>query len=288
MAQDVLEQLTEIKEQDPQLANEADLYTELIAARSMANVDPGVVPPFDVVTVLERFSGGIPLIRAEEIALDWHAFSLLYEKVCEIGTRHRPDLESEFDALNNLLGADPVRVRGLVARFLDNGTVKLLDSTEDAELPSESIQVELLDFVLTHSLHPFLRPHADALKSLLKELLGPEWDKGWQRGRCALCGGFPDFAFLDEEAGSRHLVCSHCNSSWRFPRIKCPFCNTTEPSDLSYYPATDSAYRVYVCRQCKRYLKAVDRRRLPGIFSVTVERVRTLGLDLEAREQGFR
>jgi FdhE protein len=288
MAQDVLKQLTEIKEQDPHLAEVADLYGYLIVAQSAALVASPIVAPFDAVTALTRFSEGIPLIRAEETALDWQAFATLYGEVCRIGAEHRPDLAEVFEGLHQFIKDNPDQIRDLAARFLNDGTVRRLNSAEDTESPGESIQIELLNFILTHTLHPFLRAQADALKQLLEEQLGACWDKGWQHSRCALCGGLPDFAFLDEGAGQRHLVCSRCDSSWRFPRIKCPFCNTTEPSDLSYYPATDIAYRVYVCHQCKRYLKAVDRRRSPLGFSVTAERVRTLGLDLEAREQGFR
>lgn len=288
MGQNVLRQLEDIKTRDAHLAEGADLYANLIVAQSAANVGPPVMAPFDAAIVLMRFSEGTPLIRADEIALDWQAFATLYEEVCRIGAEHRLDLAEVFDGLKRFIDDNPDRVRDLATQFLDDGALKRLNSAEDTELPGETIQVELLDFVLTHSLHPFLKAHADVLKSILKELLGPEWDKGWQRGRCALCGGIPDFAFLDEEAGSRHLVCSRCDGSWRFPRIKCPFCGTTEPSDLSYYPATNPAYRVYVCRRCRRYLKAVDRRRDPEGYSVAVERVRTLDLDLQAREQGFR
>jgi FdhE protein len=288
MAQDVLRQLEEIKEEDARLTEAADLYSDLMVARSAVNVGSAVATPFDAATAVKRFSEGIPLIRAKDIALEWHTFALLYEKVCSIGVQHRPDLAAEFDGLLKVIRGDPDRVRDLVACFLDDGVVKQLDSTEDAELPGKSNQVELLNFVLTHTMHPFLRPHADALKPLLEEQLGCEWELGWQRGRCALCGGMPDLAFLDEEAGNRHLVCSRCDNTWRFPRIKCVFCNTAEPSDLSYYPATDSSYRVYVCLKCKRYLKAADRRRSPQRFSFTAERVLTIDLDLEAREQGFR
>lgn len=288
MARNVVEQLQEIKENNPHLAEAVDLHSDLIQARSAVDVHPIVVAQYDTATIREWFSEGIPLVRAEEIALDWDAFSWLYQDVCRIAAQHRPDLAAVFEGLLTALQQNPEEIRALTAVFLNDGNVREIGSDGDAEMQNDESHLELLNFVLTHTLHPFLKPYSNALKPILEEQLGSDWDKGWQRGRCPICGGEPDFAFLDGDAGARHLVCARCDNSWLFPRIKCAFCDTTEPSDLSYYPSTDDVHRVYVCLQCKRYLKAVDKRGSPRPVSIEVERVSTMDLDLEAREQGYR
>jgi len=287
MARDDVEQLNEIKENDARLAETVELYSDLIRARSAADVHPVVVAPYDATAIRDRFSQGVPLIRAEEIALDWSTFGGLFQEVCKIAAHHRPDLAAEFAALLTRLLDNPEEIRAHTAVFMNEGSITRFDSV-DAEMLDSGEQVDLLNFVLTHTVHPFLRTHADALKSILEEQLGSDWEKYWQRGRCPICGGEPDFAFLAADSGNRHLVCSRCDSTWLFARIKCAFCGTTEPSQLSYFPTADDAYRVYVCYHCGRYLKAVDRRRSSGPVSFAVERVNAIELDLEAREQGYR
>jgi FdhE protein len=206
------------------------------------------------------------------LELDWVAFSELYEKVCRVAAQHRPDLASDFGRLRTLLKDNPESLRAVLEGYLENGR---LESREEED------ETELLEFVLNHAMRPFLQAYADALGPLLKQEL-------WQLGRCPICGGEPDLAFLDEESGARHLVCSRCDSQWVFPRVKCPFCNTSEPSDLSYFPSEDEKHRLYVCGNCKRYLKTIDLRKRRSHVLLLVERVTTVALDILARQEGYR
>ncbi|MFC1892816.1 hypothetical protein ACFLYR_02095 [Chloroflexota bacterium] len=48
-----------------------------------------------------------------------------------------------------------------------------------------------------------------------------------------------------------------------------------------------SLYRLYVCEQCKQYLKATDLRRATGEIIIPLERLFTLGIDAQAREYGY-
>jgi len=89
----------------------------------------------------------------------------------------------------------------------------------------------------------------------------------WKRGHCPVCGGEPDFAYLDSETGARHLVCSRCDSQWLYRRLM---------------------YRLYVCQNCRRYLKAIDLRQVGRRILFPVERLKTLNMDLAARQEGYR
>jgi hypothetical protein len=109
----------------------------------------------------------------------------------------------------------------------------------------------------------------------------------WKRGACPACGGAPDFAVLDEETGSRQLMCSRCASLWPFRRLGCPFCGTTEHTKIAYHISEDGAYRLYFCRECLRYLKTLDQRQAASDVSLPLERIRTLPMDLAAREEGY-
>jgi FdhE protein len=284
--QELLAQMIKLKDNSPELTEVVDLQHDLLAAKLQIQVD--LAPPhYSADEVQARFGQGIPLLRPQEMALDWVTFSDLCRQVCKIAAQHRPDLSDRFEELLTLLDDEPARVKALVTVHLEEGHLMAAAKDRETESEGQAQQRELAAFVFNHTLHPFLQAYADALVPMLEQRVGPDWDKFWRKGNCPICGGEPDLAFLDEKSGNRHLVCSRCNSDWLFPRIKCPFCGTGEPSKLSYYPSTDSAYRVYVCQNCQRYLKAIDLRQAGRRAPFCVERITTIDLDLAAREEGF-
>lgn len=268
----ILARLRAAKKKNPGLTEAVDLHQDLIEAREGVQVSP-VEPGFGAEEAKSFLSQGIPLLHTHDIPLKWETFAALYGKICEVAGRHRPDLSEHFQDLQSLLNDDPARVRELTMAYVREG--KIADSGLEQE------REELLAFVFNHALYPFLRSYADALYPLVEEQL-------WQRGQCPVCGGEPDLALLDDEAGGRHLICSRCDSQWVFPRIRCPFCNTVEPAHLSYYASDDEMYRVYVCRNCQRYLKTVDLRKTHHQVLLPAERITTVALDVLAREEGFR
>jgi len=268
---EILEQLQEAKKKNPGLAEVVDLQRDLIEAQRLVEVDISV-PQYTTEQVRARFGEGVPLLRPQEMALDWGAFVSLYQQVCRIAAQHRSDLAAQFEKLLALVNEDPDSLRVLTTTYLEHGR---LDAQEQEE------QGELLAFVLNHALRPFLRACADALAPVVEQQL-------WRRGRCPICGGEPDLAFLDVESGARHLICSRCDNQWLFPRTKCPFCHTSEPTSLSYYPSEDEKYRLYVCQDCQRYLKTIDLRKMRRRVLFPIERITTVVLDVAARGEGYR
>ncbi len=146
-----------------------------------------------------------------------------------------------------------------------------------ADKPSEY----LLENIIQATLSPFLVSYS---KPLLTEI-NPE---RWRRRYCPICGGIPDFAFLDKESGARWLLCSRCNAEWLFQRLECPYCGATDQNALSYFTDDKGLYRLYICEQCKRYLKAIDLRQAGAEVSLPLERLATMDIDAQAREQGYR
>jgi FdhE protein len=285
--QEILARLGEAKENNPELTEVVDLQHDLLEAQMQVQVDLAA-PQYSAEEAQARFGQGVPLLRPQEMALDWEAFSILYGQVCQITAEHRPDLSAQFGDLLTLLDDNPARVRALVATYLEEGNLMATGLGRETESEEEREQKELLTFVFNHALQPFLKAYADVLVPLIEQSVDTRWDKFWRRGRCPICGGEPDLAYLDDEAGSRHLVCSRCDSQWLYPRVKCPFCDTSEPHKLSYYPSEDDVYRVYVCQNCQRYLKVIDLRRAGRRVLFPVERVTTINLDVAVREEGYR
>jgi formate dehydrogenase maturation protein FdhE len=141
----------------------------------------------------------------------------------------------------------------------------------------------LLKQVIKVALKPFL------LKSALSI-----WDsinqEMWRRKECPVCGGEADFAGIQKDSGARRLFCSRCDSDWLFQRLQCPYCGTQNQNSLVYYTGEGelAKYRIYICKDCKRYIKAVDFNLVNTEVLIPHERIITIDLDKQALEMGYK
>ncbi len=148
-----------------------------------------------------------------------------------------------------------------------------------------SIEPGVLVFIAKTISLPFLKAYADYLAPYLAEK-----DKVWLRPFCPLCGNVPAMARLEKEVGQRHLWCAVCHTEWVFTRNQCAYCSNTDPNGIRYFfDENDNLYRVYVCDQCKRYLKTVDENKYAFIHPLTMalEDLITHYLDEIAVKEGY-
>ncbi|MBI2564117.1 MAG: formate dehydrogenase accessory protein FdhE [candidate division NC10 bacterium] len=98
----------------------------------------------------------------------------------------------------------------------------------------------------------------------------------------------PSLAELRGEPGRRYLRCALCEGAWRVPRLRCPFCATTDHTRLRYLRIEeDPGMRLDLCDACRRYLKT---RIAPGGEAEADPFGRdlaTLHLDALAWERGY-
>ncbi len=121
------------------------------------------------------------------------------------------------------------------------------------------------------------------MKKSLSALMTPQdVASSWRRGYCPICGGKPNFAFLDKERGARWLLCSRCDAQWLFQH-----CGTQDQNALAYFSSDDGLYRLYVCEQCKSYVKAIGLRQTEAEILLPLERVLTADMDRQAQEKGY-
>ena len=112
--------------------------------------------------------------------------------------------------------------------------------------------------------------------------------EAWYKRYCPVCGGGPDFAFLDKERdGARWLLCSRCDAQWLFYRLVCPHCGNDDQHSLAYLTDDTGLYRLYVCEKCRRYLKTIDLRKTEAEVLLPLERILTLDLDRQAHESNY-
>lgn len=152
---------------------------------------------------------------------------------------------------------------------------------------SEKTAVEpgVLIFIARTISLPFLKTYADLLQPYLAEK-----DKVWFRSFCPLCGNAAVMARLEKEVGQRHLWCATCHTEWMFTRNQCACCSNEDPKGIRYFfDESDSLYKVYVCDQCKRYLKTIDENKYTFIqpMNMALEDLITHYLDEIAVKEGY-
>jgi formate dehydrogenase accessory protein FdhE len=238
----------------PELQRTIDLELELRGVPATI-----VVPPEFAALAAARIAAGAPAIDPSVLPLDWAAVGARIRAVCAIVSRADPRLAGATAAIADNAAEARELAAGFLTGAIDDGVAVL---------------------VLTHALRPYL----DALATVALRLPAVQ---DWHRGDCPACGGAPDFAALEGEGGSRRLLCSRCDGEWRYARVGCPFCDNKDPKSLAYFSAIDGRYRLYVCEQCRAYLKTLDRREAFDESPLAVERVLAVGLDLAAAREGY-
>lgn len=260
--------LADAAQREPDLASYYELHRVLLELQEKAK--GGITAKLEMMdeeSLQTRVLQGLPLVSFAQLPIEAGRFARLAEEIAqvlidydvEVGDRALPAAAEWFPLVRQ--------------RFQAGQAIR--------ERSGEPEETTLAQMATDLALRPYLEwaaeqamPHVD--------------QERWGRGYCPVCGGAPDLATLDKEVGARHLVCSRCNSQWPYRRVGCPFCGTTDHTSLSYYPTDDGVYRLYVCQECRRYLKTIDLRRTERVVLLPVERVSTGAMDAAAQQEGYR
>ncbi len=274
--QKVLKKLQELGQEEAALSPLFSFYGELFQIQSEAKSWITIVKPvIHDELIHDRLIEGIPLLLFEEFAPDWRQVQKVFAQIIGWAGSDKLIPEVEKENLRKISGDLP-RLKRLAKTWYQG---QLLESTAK----TESVDFQLLESVIADTLKPFL--------SAYRELLLPSVDQElWRRRYCPVCGGKPDFAYIDKEKGARWVLCSRCDAVWLFGRVECPYCGTREPNSLAYYTgdSESSLYRLYVCRECHSYIKAIDFRRTDSEILLSFERVKTFDLDKQAFDLGYK
>lgn len=267
--QQVLAALARAREEREQLAGLLDFYRVLAAIQFEAKAQiPTDVQVHDETAMRQRLEDGIPQLTFDQLKIESSTFAYPVKDIMGVLVKHNPDWAGSPEAKEEPMAEELVK--------LAKEAFERKAQLAQAELSASGLMALAVEFALV----PYLERAAEALMPRLDQSL-------WQRGYCPLCGAPPDFAILDEENGARRLMCSRCNSQWRYVRLKCPFCGTTDHTKLQYYLSDDEVYRLYVCELCKHYLKTIDLRKVWKEVLLPVERIVTVAMDVAAQEKGY-
>jgi len=263
-------ELLRLRTEQPDLASAVDLQLDLI--RLDRRVRPRLTLPtqtFEAGPLQTALRSGRPLLRFEDLGLNWSDFRFVFRSVAELMRRYDALEEADYRRTEDF-AREADRLEPLVVEWFTTG-VDPGSANPPPDLPG-------LESVIQLAMRPFLARCAEALATLdLSE---------WTRGCCPLCGGEPEFATITR-AAERFLICSRCTARWRFDSIACPFCNNAERDRITSFASRDGRYRVYACDECLRYLKAYDSRTASRPVMVVVDSIATLPLDAAAIQRGY-
>lgn len=251
-----------------------EFYMRLFDIQYKAEKRIGITKPvLKLESMNERLEQGLPLVSFNEIALDWPLVKDIFIEV----TRVFADYADIFGELPEVLKKPKSQLS------LPKKTVKAW--FESGELPSSMAfnnidEHILIDAIIQATLKSFLVSHSKVLSKYINQ-------ERWRRNYCPVCGGHPDFAFIDNEQSSRWLLCSRCDTQWLFQRLQCPYCNNEEQKELAYFTDDKGVYRLYTCEKCHKYIKAIDLRATTSYVLLPLERLFTLDMDRQAQEKGY-
>jgi hypothetical protein len=228
----------------------------------------------------QQSDAALPLLRFEDIPLDWTDFRLVFRQTADVLRRFEALETSDYHAIQ-ALSRDGHALEPLVVNWFNQAAApdRLPPSHALPKLPA-AVTREALDQVLLLSMRPFLERCADVVQQRADF-------SSWTHAHCPLCGGEPEFAVLTS-TGDRLLICSRCTGRWRYDANRCPFCKNDDRSLTHSFTSRDGLYRLYACDVCRRYLKAYDARSGNRPVMLVVDSVATLPLDAAAMQRGYR
>ena len=274
-------ELKQLRSRQPELADAVDLQLALIELqrRVLARLPmPWVEASAD--WLKQQHEAGKPLLRFEDVPLDWTDFRLVFRQTADVLRRFEALEGTDYHAIQ-ALSRDGNALEPLVVRWFNQTAAP---EKNDALPPQVARQVpvsqEALDQVLLLAMRPFLERCADVVQQRADF-------STWAHAYCPLCGGEPEFAVLTS-GGDRLLICTRCTGRWRFAPDTCPFCKNDDRSLIHSFSSRDGLYRLYACDVCRRYLKAYDARSGSRPVMLVVDSVATLPLDAAAIQRGYR
>jgi FdhE protein len=269
----ILTMLEERERKEGALPKSLEFYRGLLRIQSEARsrID---VPRIDLSqkAISSLIEQGIPLLKFDDLSIDWSLFQDIFKDVASLIAGSSEELKQASEKLKG---------SSSYFAFIKEASKAWFEGAPLTPWAAVSgINEVLLEAVLHVALRPFLISYREALIGFLDQ-------EQWRRGYCPICGGNPDFAFLDKERGARWLLCSRCDAEWIFQRLECPYCSTRNQDALAYFSDDKGLYRLYVCEQCRTYIKAIDLRCAEGEVFLPFERVMTLDLDKQGQEKGY-
>jgi len=266
--------VTQLTASRPAYASILGFYGPVFAAQieAAAHTAPAAIAVDDSILKMKT-EEGFSLIAPADFMIDLSAAEKLLAEVCAIAAVSGQKLSGAGKKLA-LAMAERESLEDLFQDVLDN------KGRLDALAQKSEVPAGMLSLLVYLSIRPSIESGSRQLAVYLE-------GNANGHGNCPICGSAPILGELDAD-GRLWVHCSLCGHRWPVERMVCLFCQNRDNASLEYlYSENEPEYRVYLCNECRHYLKVVDTRKLERIFFPPLEQVVSLHLDLMASEKGF-
>ena len=243
--------------------------------------------PRDVVA--GRVRAGIPLLHDQPATVDTHFAADLFSRL--VNALDAQPIQAHEDQAHGLEAIVEAATTGALDPQALFGEAFVHHPDHIAALAQQAgVDAELLGALATVAVAPVLRAYAERLMPLVERADDGSPDGAmWQRGYCPICGGWPALAELRGVELSEHLRCSFCGTGWRWVRIGCPYCGTTDYRSLQMLTIEGEArFKVSCCDRCHGYIKVGNAFDPPPAALVALDDLASMHLDVAAIERGYR
>ena len=264
-----------MKQDDSQFPCFVNIYCDLLRIQSEVKSRVIVKPSMADSLISERLRKGVPLLSFKDFSPDWDEVGKTFQQIVVWAAKGSEYPPQEMESLRNITRNTLLLKKAAKAWYHGDSLTTMVRDL--------NINDKLFTSVLGAALKPFLAAYASLILPKVNQQL-------WRRKYCPICGGKPDFAYLDKEIGARWMLCSHCDAEWLFLRLGCPYCGTQNQDSLAHfiYEEKPGLYRLYVCDECHTYIKAIDLRCTDSEILLPLERVMTLDMDRQGQEKGYK
>jgi FdhE protein len=312
-------ELDRLIERTPELAEAAAFHR---AAVPLLRRYRRSVPPLAIEqnAVLRKLETGLPLLAGEALPFDQKAARTLFLDLCKIVER-RGDPSFEERNPREVTPVVPANGKARSTRPLDAFSLwkRAQDGDEESLRAAAARQIrralargdldisnvwEMVaggDWRRLELTATGLKLDAELLKALARQCLMPAFQRWsqelqqkvdftrWRRGYCPVCGSAPSFSEIQEKEGARRLRCGLCGAGWRYPHLKCAFCQNDDYKRLSNLSVEgeEEQYKVQACEACRGYIKIIKTYEPIPVDLLVVQDLATLHLDLIAAEHGY-
>jgi FdhE protein len=310
-----LQELDRLVKHRSELAEAAGFYRAVLPLLQQYRQ---TVPPFrmEQQAVRNKLEAGLPLLVGEELPFDLEAARALFLNLCRIaesasahgkptpgagsasgaGARRSGRSFDPFSLWKRAQDGDGGLLRAAAAR-----QIRRAAEQNDLDLPAVwemlaagewrrlelttvglKLDAELLRVLALYSLKPAFQHWAQELQQLVS------FDR-WLRGVCPVCGSPASLSETQGKEAARRLRCGLCGAGWRYPHLKCAFCQNDDYKLLSYFSVEgeEDRYKLQACEICRGYIKLIKTFEPIPVDLLPVQDLATLHLDLIAAEHDY-
>jgi len=215
-----------------------------------------------------------PMSSVIDFPIDSKLFLSHLDDVIAIVEKHQPHLKDSLDDIN----ASFKSLEDLSPLIEATKATNYFYFEELAK--THKLNTAILQFIVEMAYRPFLKAFSELINSKVK------FDE-YGGNTCPVCGETVRILRTADE-GKREACCTRCDTVWEVKRLQCPHCKNNNHDKLRFLTADASeSKKLYVCEECKGYVKLVDTKDQLGKPSFFLIDLETIYLDMIAVQQGY-